>query len=132
MLNEIVKDDTILKFLIKETNITNIQLDTLLINSLLYNNLKLNEKISMRDDKLISKGSFCRTLKQAENNIKRSIYTIIIAEYLSLFNKDTFHNLVRISNILIELKESDIDIREKERIINKINLEITSICKKNR
>ncbi|MEM2522908.1 MAG: hypothetical protein QXW82_07155, partial [Candidatus Bathyarchaeia archaeon] len=73
-------EDPIIKILAKNSHLTKIQLETLLIDVLAENisgkPLKYEEKAKLRLTKAkLSRGAFNRTLKQAEKNIIKSIYT---------------------------------------------------------
>jgi hypothetical protein len=72
------------------SQLTKIQLETLLIDVLSENlsgkQLKYDEKASLRLMKSkISRGAFNRTLRQAKENMIRSIYTILLLGYLGIF-----------------------------------------------
>jgi len=83
-------NDPIVKILVKSSNLTQTQLETLLIDFLASNlsdkSLKNEEKARLRLSKAeISRGAFNRTLKQARSNVIQSMYTIILLGYLGLF-----------------------------------------------
>jgi hypothetical protein len=83
-------NDPIVKILSSNSQLTRIQLETLLIDVLSENlsgkELKYEEKASLRLMKSkISRGSFNRTLKQAKENVISSIYTILLLGYLGIF-----------------------------------------------
>lgn len=84
-------NDPIVKILAKNSNLTKIQLETLLIDFLATNitgkPLKNEEKARLRLSKAeISRGAFNRTLRQARKNVIQSMYTIILLGYLGMFN----------------------------------------------
>jgi len=84
-------NDPIVKILAKNSNLTKIQLESLLIDFLATNiagkTLRNEEKARLRLSKTeISRGSFNRTLKQARKNVIQSMYTILLLGYLGLFN----------------------------------------------
>ncbi|MEM2108999.1 MAG: hypothetical protein QW327_00700 [Candidatus Odinarchaeota archaeon] len=92
--------------MLKETNLTEIQLNTLLLDFLAdgfsEEKVKYEEKARLRRLKAevkkegkraitrtnsgVSRGAFNRVLKQARKNVIRSIYTIILLGYLGLFD----------------------------------------------
>lgn len=83
-------DDPIVKILTENSQLTEIQLETLLIDSLHENiigkRLKCSEKAGLRLKRAkVSRGAFNRTLRQARENVIRSIYTIMLLGYLGLF-----------------------------------------------
>ena len=84
---------------------TKIQLETLLIDVLSDNlsekQLKYDEKASLRLMKAkISRGAFNRTLKQAKENVVKSIYTILLLGYLGVFESTTLDSYLTIANKL--------------------------------
>jgi hypothetical protein len=129
MLYNLIKEDLVLQYLFNKTIFTDSQLDTIIISSILDKDINLSKKVTLRDNKIVTKGSFIRTLRQAQTNLKKSLYTIIIAEYLSLLNKNSFSNLYRISEILNEIKEYDIDKKTINEILNQINITVDKIFK---
>ena len=79
-------NDPLVKILLKNSHLTKIQLETLLIDILAENisnkPLKYEEKARFRLERAkISRGAFNRTLSQAKQNTIKSIYTIIILGY---------------------------------------------------
>ena len=82
--------DPIVQILSKNSQLTKIQLETLLIDVLAENlsgkQLIYDEKASLRLTKAkISRGSFNRTLKQSKENVIKSIYTVLLLGYLRSF-----------------------------------------------
>jgi len=125
MLKELVERDIILTYLLQRSKITKAQLDTIIINSHIIN---LKEKILLRDEKKVSKGSFLRTLSQGEANVESSFYVIILMQYLGLFD-DSFDNLLKIANLLKDVKLKNVDRTEMESIILLIDSSIKKITK---
>jgi len=87
-------NDPIAKILAKNSHLTKIQLETLLIDILSENiagkQLKYDEKARLRLTKAkISRGAFNRTLKQAKENVAKSIYTVLLLGYLGIFESTT-------------------------------------------
>jgi hypothetical protein len=85
--------------------LTTTQLETLLIDILGENmsgkQLKYDEKAQLRLNKArISRGSFNRTLKQAQKNVIKSIYTILLLGYLGVFEDTTLDPYLEIANKL--------------------------------
>jgi len=84
-------NDPIVKILAKSSNLTKIQLETLLIDFLSVNiagkTLRNKDKAQLRLSKAeISRGAFNRTLKQARKNVIQSMYTVILLGYLGMFS----------------------------------------------
>jgi len=98
-------EDPLTKILMENSNLTKIQLETILIDFLaedqIGNNLKYEEKAKFRRKGLgVSRGAFNRTLKQARTNIIRSIYTIILLGYLGLFDTPKLAGFLEVADRL--------------------------------
>jgi len=97
--------DPISKILVKNSNLTKTQIETLLIDILAENvagkRLKYDEKARLRLLKGgISRGAFNRTLKQAKRNVIKSIYTIILLGYLGIFESTQLDSYIEVANKL--------------------------------
>jgi hypothetical protein len=82
-----------------------IQLETLLIDLLSEditgNSIKYEDKAKLRlNDKGVSRGSFNRTLKQANRNINKSINTIFLLGYIGVFKTPQLQPFIEMSNNL--------------------------------
>jgi hypothetical protein len=97
--------DPVATLLAKNSHLTRTQLETLVIDILAESfsgrHLKYDEKAMLRPVKAkISRGSFNRTLKQARENVIRSIYTILLLGYLGVFEDTTLDPYLEIANKL--------------------------------
>jgi hypothetical protein len=104
-------NDPIVKIMAKHSHLTTTQLETLLIDVLSEamsdKPLKYDEKASLRLAKAkISRGSFNRTLKQAKENVTKSIYTVLLLGYLGVFETTTLDPYLEIANKLHEYVEA--------------------------
>lgn len=104
-------NDPIVKMLAKNSHLTKTQLETLLIDILAENiagkPLKYDEKAKLRLLKAkISRGAFNRTLKQAKENVIKSIYTILLLGYLGVFEDTTLDPYLEIANKLHDFVEA--------------------------
>ncbi len=104
-------DDPLVKILAKNSHLTRVQLETLLINilseSISGKKIKYEEKAKLRLTKSkISRGSFNRTLKQAEENVIKSIYTILLLGYLGIFESASLDPYIEASNKIREYVEA--------------------------
>jgi hypothetical protein len=104
-------NDPIVKIVAANSHLTKIQLETLLIDILSENisgkSLKYDEKANMRLMKSkISRGAFNRTLKQAKENVVKSIYTVLLLGYLGVFESTTLDPYLEIANKLQEYVEA--------------------------
>ena len=112
-------NDPIVKILDKNSQLTRIQLETLLIDVLAENisdkQLKYDEKAALRLTKAkISRGSFNRTLKQSKENVIKSIYTVLLLGYLGVFESTTLDPYLEIANKLHEYVEAHQDTPGKK------------------
>ncbi len=134
-------NDPIVKIIAANSHLTRTQLETLLIDILSENfagkSLKYDEKAQLRLTKAnISRGSFNRTLKQARENVTRSIYTVILLGYLGVFESPTLAPYLEIANKLqtyLEayknmLNQGD-DMSEQAKIIGLLRKELESSLK---
>lgn len=123
MLRSRLDKDPMLKFLFERSSLTKAQLDTYLIEYITADEkVKLKEKIAMRDRKNVSGGAFIRTLRQAQTNLKKAVYTLILLQYLGLLDENAMAKLLQVGKILknagkIESKEK---LAEVARIIETI------------
>ncbi|MCL1971093.1 MAG: hypothetical protein FWF66_06535 [Candidatus Bathyarchaeota archaeon] len=121
-------NDPIAKILLKNCQLTRIQLETLLIDILAEKisnkQLKYDEKAKLRLTKTkISRGSFNRTLAQSKENVIKSIYTVLLLGYLGVFESSTLDPYLEIANKLRDYVEAHQDIPEKqEELENHVKL----------
>lgn len=99
--------DPIVNILARNSHLTRIQLETLLIDVLADNisgkQLKYDEKAELRLTKVgISRGAFNRTLGQSKENIIKSIYTVLLLGYLGIFESTALDPYIEIANKLQE------------------------------
>jgi len=112
-------NDPIVRILAKNSQLTKIQLETLLIDVLSENisdkQLKYDDKAALRLTKAkISRGSFNRTLKQSRENVIKSIYTVLLLGYLGVFESTTLDPYLEIANKLHEYVEAHQNVPNKE------------------
>lgn len=84
---KIIMSDPIVKILLENSCLTEVQLETLLIDLYQKENgdeISQEAKLTMRRDVKVSRGAFNRTKRQAMRNVARSIYTILLLGYLGL------------------------------------------------
>lgn len=134
-------NDPIAKIISKNSHLTRTQLETLLIDILSENiagkSLKYDEKARLRLTKAqITRGSFNRTLKQAKDNVTRSIYTVILLGYLGIFESTTLDPYLEIANKLRAYLEAyknipngTDDLAERLKVIEMMREELESSLK---
>jgi hypothetical protein len=104
-------EDEILKILLKNSNLTRKQFETLLIDSL-ANDLLEEEATSRARPKLrtdrgsLSRGSFDRTLIQGRRNIIEAVYTILLLGYTGLFETTQLEPFLEVGSRLKVYVES--------------------------
>jgi len=116
-------EDPIIKILAKNSHLTTTQLETLLIDVLSENiagkSLKYDDKARLRLTKArISRGAFNRTLKQAKENVIKSIYTVLLLGYLGIFESTTLDPYLEIANKLQEYMDAYKNIPNKDKELN--------------
>jgi hypothetical protein len=134
-------NDPIVKIIAASSHLTRTQLETLLIDVLSENmagkQLKYDEKANLRLTKAtISRGSFNRTLKQAKENVTKSIYTVILLGYLGIFESTTLDPYLAIANKLHAymdayktiLNEGN-DMSERAKVIELLRNELETTLK---
>jgi len=101
-----VLDEPILKTLLKHSNLTKSQLETLLIDLVVEDghgeHIPYEEKASFRTKTVgtsrgVSRGAFNRTLQQSRKNITKSLYTMMLLAYLGLFEFTIFRPFEEVS-----------------------------------
>jgi len=134
-------NDPITKILAKNSHLTKTQLETMLIDILAENiagkQLKYDEKANLRLMKAkLSRGSFNRTLKQAKENVIKSIYTVLLLGYLGIFESTTLDPYLEIANKLQKYIEAykdmpnqSVEQSEPQRIIEIIREELETSLK---
>jgi hypothetical protein len=126
--------DPIVQILAKNSQLTKTQLETLLIDVLAENlsdkYLKYDEKANLRLTKAkISRGAFNRTLKQAKENVIKSVYTVLLLGYLGVFESTKLDPYIEIANKLHEYVEAHNETPGKEEE-TKDHLKLIEIIRK--
>ena len=124
-------NDLLAKILLKNSHITKIQLETLLINDMsehvLDKRVGYEDKSKMRLSK-VSRGAFNRTLHQARKNILGSLYTVLLIGYLGILETPSLDPLIEASNKL-DTYMKEYYLTQKDRKINKNRTKMLSILK---
>ena len=101
-----VLDEPILKALLKHSNLSKSQLETLLIDLVVEDghgeHIPYEEKATFRTKsagktKGVSRGAFNRTLQQSRKNVTKSLYTMMLLAYLGLFDFSIFRPFEEVS-----------------------------------
>ncbi len=109
-LLERIYQDPLVNILLKNSSLTEIQLETMLIDILSeeisQSKLSYENKRVMRINKAsISKGSYNRTLRQARKNVRRSVSTLLLLGYLDLLDTPNLLPFIDLSKHLERYKE---------------------------
>ena len=130
MIEGLIEDDILLQSIFEESNLTKTQLDSLLLAfQYKIKGYSLDEIVKMRDSGPVSKGSYLRTLGQAQSNFRGSLYTLLLVVYLGILDTSTVADFVALSDRLSSLKDMDIPedtVNEIRAIIDEIGDRITA------
>ena len=130
MIEGLLEDDILLQSIFEESNLTKTQLDSLLLAfQYKIKGYSLDEIVKMRDSGPVSKGSYLRTLGQAQSNFRGSLYTLLLVVYLGILDTSTVADFVALSDRLSSLKDIDIPedtVNEIRAIIDEIGDRITA------
>lgn len=104
-------EDPLAKILIKNSRLSKIQLETLLIDILANNTTDIKtgyeQKSKMRLSKpRVSRGAFNNTLRQAKKNVTQTINTILLLGYLGILDTPKLSPFIEASNKLNEYMET--------------------------
>lgn len=95
--------DPMVKILAKNSHLTKIQLETLLLDVLVENiadkSLKYDEKAKLRL-LAVSRGAFNRSLRQARQNVIQSIYTVLLLGYIGILEDTSLEPYIEVANKL--------------------------------
>jgi hypothetical protein len=113
LLEDIRRDPTA-SFLLRNSSLTEAQLDTILASNAGGN---LDLKRGLREKGRVSKGAFARTLKQAQHNVESSVFTLFLLAYLDLVPSENFAQFARTARMLGQLKDAEPTREEAEKVI---------------
>lgn len=132
-------NDPVIKILANNSNLTRIQLETILIDFLSEKiegkPLNMEEKARSRLSKAgLSRGAFNRTLKQSRRNIIQSIYTVLLLGYLGIFETTRLDPYLEAANKLQEYVNAYRDVltnkenvSEHVRVVNMLRKELEAM-----
>jgi len=129
--------DPITKLLLANSQITQPQLETLLAYSLSGENdeRKGRRRLYRPSTQHISRGAFNRSLIQAQNNVIRSIYTVLLLGYLGLFDNASLQPFMELSDTIHsyvqETRQSATDAHSAiEQLQTRLQESINSLAKR--
>jgi len=123
--------DPITAILLKNSNLTKIQYESLLIDYFtdnLNDNIISYENKAIYRSKKVSRGSFSRTLSQARRNIISSIYTILLLSYIGIYDTYPFEEYKNLAEKLSEYTSlsTDQDSPESRSRIRRLEAELAN------
>ena len=126
--------DPIMAILLKNSNLTKIQYESLLIDYFTDNmtdNIITYENKAIYRSKKVSRGSFSRTLSQARRNIISSIYTILLLSYVGIYDTYPFEEYKNLAEKLSEytLLTQDQDTLDSRSRIKRIEVELANVIR---
>jgi len=95
-----IPDKRVLERLVEESHLTMPQAEALLIEaaqSIMGRRMSIEEKARIRG---VSKGAYSRTRKQALENIKRSIYTLLLLRLLGILGEGAAATIIEAGELL--------------------------------
>ncbi|MBC8224158.1 hypothetical protein H8E65_06185 [Candidatus Bathyarchaeota archaeon] len=130
MVDRSIKDP-ITAILLKNSNLTVIQYESLLIDYFtdnMTNNIITYENKAIYRSKKVSRGSFSRTLSQARRNIISSIYTILLLSYVGIYDTYPFDEYKNLAEKLSEYTSmiQDQDSLESRSRIRRLEVELAN------
>ena len=121
--------DPIAGILLKHSNLTKTQFETLIIDLISDHvsdiGLTYSDKAILRS-KTVSRGSFSRTLSQARRNIVSAIYTVLLLSYIGIFAETPFDEYQNLSEKLREYVKivQDSDPVQARDVLKRIEKEL--------
>jgi len=111
--------DPITKLLLGNSQLTPAQLETLLANSLGGENYleKSRRRLYRPSGRNVSRGAFNRTLIQAENNVIRSIYTVLLLGYVGLYDSASLQPFVELSDTIQSYIQQNRQAGREDRLV---------------
>jgi len=97
-----ISRDPVAKLLLQNSQLTLSQFETLLADSLSRENeTRKSRRYLYRPSRArITRGSYNRTLFQAQNNVIRSIYTILLLGYVGLFDSAALQPFIELADTI--------------------------------
>jgi hypothetical protein len=110
------RQDPIFQFLASNCMLTQTQLDTILAAK---NGVNLDEKIKLRRKGKLSKGSFIRSLRQAETNVRLCFCTLILLRYSGLIDPTQWAKFSNVAELIEKFNiEGILEIESARRVVD--------------
>lgn len=122
------RQDPIFQFLASNCMLTQTQLDTILAAK---NGVNLDEKIRLRRKGKLSKGSFIRSLRQAETNLRLCFCTLILLRYAGLIDPTQWAKFSNVAEVIEKFNvEGIVEIESVRRVVDIIKEATTPVLTK--
>jgi len=129
--------DPVTKLLLANSQLTLAQLETLLADSLSGQDYakKSVRRMYRPTGRKLSRGAFNRTLIQAQNNVIRSIYTVLVLGYVGLYDSATLQPFIELSDTMQSYTQQARQAKVEDRLIvqelnQRLNDSISSLAKR--
>jgi hypothetical protein len=116
---KIMTRDPVTKLLLANSQLTLVQLETLLANWLSSeaDTKKAYGRLYRPTGRHPSRGAFNRTLIQAENNVIRSIYTVLLLAYVGLYDSASLQPFIELSDTIQSYIQNTRQANENEPLV---------------
>lgn len=121
MLAEYLRQDPILRRLVLRNHLTPVQVDVLLISRAYGAEEPLRLQARRRDRRLVTVGAFARSLRQAQVNLLRVLYTFLLGEYLGLWPAGIVRALTQIVETLGSSGRSQLGESVADEVMQRID-----------
>jgi hypothetical protein len=119
--------DPVTKLLLANSQLTLVQLETLLADSLSSEGdiSKVLRRLYRPSGRNLSRGAFNRTLIQAQNNVIRSIYTIFLLGYVGLYDSASLQPFIELSDTIQSYVHEAREAKTEDRaLLQELNLRL--------
>jgi len=119
MLAEILKRDPFAKFLLRQSNMPEVQFDVFLIENKIKGDF--STKIILKNGGIVKKGAYYRSLKQCKLRLRRALYTVLLLDYFDLVNLELLKKLLDlIARADFDRVDLDSDVEDLGRLLDNI------------
>lgn len=129
--------DPVTRLLLANSQLTFTQLETLLADSLSREGdmKKASRQLYRPSGRNLSRGAFNRTLIQAQNNVIRSIYTVLLLGHVGLYDSPSLQPFIELADTIQSYVHENREAGVKDQaILQELNLRlldgITSLAKR--
>ncbi len=120
-------NDPVTRLLLRNSQLTSPQLETLLADSLSNEKgvQKAHRRLFRPSGTRVSRGAYNRTLIQAQNNIIRSIYSVLLLGYVGLFDTPALQPFSELSDTIQGyVREAKQPSQTNREVIEELNLRL--------